>query len=168
MNEKYSFTGYSEGKLGELECYILEGSMKPDELDKRVKVIEEIQGAEAAKSARMQFTQMSRTRLYVNKANYLTVRNELIDLQGNLMLAMDLKNIQLGNKFDDATFQYTPPPGVQVMDLEKLMKEAQQMKKVQQSMNEDGADPNAPKAPKNPVDSLGPPPSLKRPQEPQK
>ena len=157
LREKYNFNAYSEGKLGDLDCFIIEGTMKQEALDKRVKAIEEVNGAEAAKTARVQFSQMSRTRLYVNKKDYLTYRNELLDEAGTVVLVMDIKNIQLGNTFEPSTFQYTPPPGVQVMDIEKLQKDAMQMQKVKQAMSEDDPDPKAPKTPT-------PPPSLKRPE----
>ncbi|MCL4693848.1 MAG: hypothetical protein KJ060_15215 [Candidatus Hydrogenedentes bacterium] len=56
-------------------------------------------------------------RFYVDKSTGIQVRSILLDDEGNAMLTTDYTDIKVNPEIDPKRFEYTPPPGVEVIDM---------------------------------------------------
>ncbi len=56
-------------------------------------------------------------RFYVDKATGIQVRSILLDGEDNAILTTDYTDIKVNPEIDPKRFEYTPPPGVEVIDM---------------------------------------------------
>lgn len=56
-------------------------------------------------------------RFYVSKKTGIQVRSILMDAEGNKILTTDYTDIKVNPELDPKRFEYTPPPGVEVIDM---------------------------------------------------
>jgi len=63
------------------------------------------------------------TRVWASKADGMIRRVQDVDASGNTVSDTRVSNIEVNPSLDAARFAYTPPEGVQVMDMGELMKQ---------------------------------------------
>jgi outer membrane lipoprotein-sorting protein len=131
MREQFAFTTVTDGPVGKEDVSILEGTVKPDFVERQLKAVEETGGAMAAAMAKAQLESMAKARVYVDKKDHLVRRTEMLDKKDQVVAAVQLENIRAGVPLDDAIFKYAPPAGVQVMDMAQMLKAARESTKTQ-------------------------------------
>jgi hypothetical protein len=105
-----------------MDVYVLEGRIREGVVDAQAKAAGEIGGPMAAQMTRAQLELMDRSKIYVDKKTFLVRKSEVLDVQGQVIISVDLTNIKVDAPLDESEFRYAPPSGVKVMDMDEQMK----------------------------------------------
>jgi hypothetical protein len=122
LRERFAFTDAKEEKLGDTEVYVLEGRLREGIVERCVKNAGDVAGAQSAAMTRAQLESMDKARIYVRKDEMMFVKSEVFGRDGSVVVGIELSNLKRDIKIDEAEFKYTPPAGVQVMDMEEQFK----------------------------------------------
>jgi outer membrane lipoprotein-sorting protein len=104
LQRQFDFKTIKDGKVGDHDAYVLEGEIKAD-----------------AETKKKQPNAKSAT-IYVDKQDYFVRKTDVNDEAKKSIMMVELSNMKANVKLDEAIFKYTPPPDVQVMDMEMLIK----------------------------------------------
>lgn len=122
LRDRFIFTDVSDGKIDDMDVYVLEGRIREGVVDAQAKAAGEIGGPMAAQMTRAQLELMDRSKIYVDKKTFLVRKSEVLDVQGQVIISVDLTNIKVDAPLDENEFRYAPPSGVKVMDMDEQMK----------------------------------------------
>lgn len=126
LRKQFLFTDVKEEKLGDVDVYVLEGTMRPELIEQQKRAAEDVAGGQAGAIAAAQMANMKKSRIFIAKSDMMFRKSEVLDDKGEAMMTMEMKNIKLGGKFDEKEFTYAPPAGVEVMDMEEMFKKARE------------------------------------------
>lgn len=69
---------------------------------------------------------MKKARIFIDKKDYMVCKSEVFDARDKPVVTMRFENVKRGVKFSEDLFKYTPPEGVQVMDMEEAFRAARE------------------------------------------
>ncbi|HYF49785.1 MAG TPA: hypothetical protein VEJ63_10290 [Planctomycetota bacterium] len=127
LRKRYVFTAVKDDKLGTEEVHVLEGSLNQDFVEEHMKKMEELAGKMAADMTREQVEKMKKSRIYVAKSDMIFRKIEALDDAGDPIMTLEMSNMKLGEKYDDAKFKYTPPKDAQIQDMDEALRMAKNM-----------------------------------------
>lgn len=113
-NEMYEMSITGSDTLDEIEVFLLEGKLK-EGMEKAI----DPTGA----MANMGMT-MDAIRIAIGKKDSFVRKMEMISSEGKPFMTMLFKNVKLNIDVDESLFTYTPPEGVQVMDMTAMVQGA--------------------------------------------
>lgn len=95
-------------------AYVVSGTMKDDAAE----TIGQAPGGAAAMAE-----MMSGVRMAVRQSDYFPLQIQMLGPNGDAALTIDYENIQVNPEIDPSIFDYTPPPGANVMDMTPILRQ---------------------------------------------
>lgn len=99
---------------------ILEGTLKPEFVQRQLAAASELGGSFATDIARPQLEAMVKARVYVESASGRLRKSEVLDQAGQILLSFEVEQLKTGVDLADSLFTFEPPKDAEVIDLDQL------------------------------------------------
>lgn len=125
LRQQFDFNRVSTGAARDgTAVHVLEGSYKPaylQQVQQQIQMTEQ-QNPQMAAQMRQQLNLIKAIRFQVGAQDGLPRAQEMLDSQGQVVMGMYLSALSANQPVAPTLFQYTPPPGVPVMDMSQMMR----------------------------------------------
>lgn len=116
FTQMYDLKVTGESQVGERNAYAIEGTIQ----DEYAGLIDQIDPSGQAAGAGFS---MDNIKLFVDKETGFPLNMTYLNDQKQQVMSVSFKNVQFNPEVPDAEFEYTPPPGVQVMDMTEMLEQ---------------------------------------------
>lgn len=117
---RFLFSETREGTWGDTAVTILEGTLKPEFVQRQLAAASELGGSLAADIAKPQLEAMAKARVYVESASGRLRKSEVLDQAGQILLSFEVEQLKTGVDLADSLFTFEPPKDAEVIDLDQL------------------------------------------------
>lgn len=121
LASQMDFMSVGEGNSPAGPVYVLEGTYKPAYREQMDRQFQNMPNNPQATIMKKQLDSIQKIRVMILKDSMMPCGQEMIDAQGNVVSSFTCTNVKMNPPVAADTFAYTPPAGVQVMDMDQMM-----------------------------------------------